>query len=241
MITDKQIEQLNAKLLPEHVSQREGAAGRKLSYIEGHHAIREANRIFGFDGWSGRRLGLRLIGEFETGKTDAERKTHVAYECHYAVDALGVTKEDTGYGDGTDRNALKAHELAVKEAVTDARKRCLMMFGDQFGLALYDKAQTHVEKPGKANPAQRSTPMTPAQIAYTEYEAVHRQAGFPPMERIVMMDLKGVLGIDQDDKIDEAGWRFLKGWAESVMAGTDDIPVAWTDRVKVALSNGDGR
>lgn len=234
MITDKQIEQLNAKLAKENVSTRKGAGNQELSYVEGHHAIREANRIFGFDGWSGRRLGLRLIGEFVS-----DGKTNVAYECHYAVDALGVTKEDTGYGDGTDRNALKAHELAVKEAVTDARKRCLMMFGDQFGLALYDKAQTHVEKPGKDNPKPRSIPMTPAQIAYTEYEAVHRQAGFPPMERIVMMDLKEVLGIDQDDKIDESGWRFLKGWAESVIAGTDDISAAWTDRVTKALSNGE--
>jgi recombination DNA repair RAD52 pathway protein len=28
------------------------AHGRELSYIEGWYAITEANRIFGFDGWS---------------------------------------------------------------------------------------------------------------------------------------------------------------------------------------------
>ena len=240
MITDKQIEQLNAKLLPEHVSQREGAAGRKLSYIEGHHAIREANRIFGFDGWSGRRLGLRLIGEFVS-----DGKTNVAYECHYAVDALGVTKEDTGYGDGTDRNALKAHELAVKEAVTDARKRCLMMFGDQFGLALYDKAQTHVEKPGKAAEKPKADTRTPAQIAYAEYLEVHNKFGFPALDKEVLDDLKVVLGFSENDRdnanISVEGWRWLKDWAESVEKGTDDIPPAWTDRVTKALSNGEGR
>jgi len=31
------------------------------------------------------------------------------------------------------------HESAIKEAESDARKRALMQFGDQFGLSLYDK------------------------------------------------------------------------------------------------------
>jgi len=231
VITDKQVEQLSAKLLPEHVSQREGAAGRKLSYIEGHHAIREANRIFGFDGWSGRRLGLRLIGEFVS-----DGKTNVAYECHYAVDALGVTREDTGYGDGTDRNALKAHELAVKEAVTDARKRCLMMFGDQFGLALYDKAQTHVEKPGKDNPKPTSIKPT----AIDRYEMLHVTCGFPPFLECGNV-LKELVGKNPGDKLAAADWEWLIGWAERYLSGLEDVPAAWTDRVTKALSNGEGR
>jgi hypothetical protein len=33
------------------------------------------------------------------------------------------------------------HESAIKEAESDARKRALMQFGDQFGLSLYDKEQ----------------------------------------------------------------------------------------------------
>jgi DNA repair and recombination protein RAD52 len=43
----------------------------------------------------------------------------------------------------------------VKEAETDARKRALMTFGNQFGLALYDKDQTNVEgsAPAPAQPA----------------------------------------------------------------------------------------
>ena len=34
-----------------HIRSRE-ANGRQLSYLEGWYAISEANRIFGFDGWS---------------------------------------------------------------------------------------------------------------------------------------------------------------------------------------------
>jgi len=221
--TPEQVAMLDAKLLKENICERDGAAGRKLSYIEGHHAIREANRIFGFDGWSGRRLGLRLIGEFVS-----DGKTNVAYECHYAVDALGVTREDTGYGDGTDRNALKAHELAVKEAVTDARKRCLMMFGDQFGLALYDKAQTHVEKPGKA-------PEKPTAI--DQYKALHATCGFPPFLECGNV-LKELVGKNPGDKLAATDWEWLIGWAERYLSGLEDVPAAWTDRVTKALSNG---
>ena len=35
--------------------------GRELSYIEGWHAIAEANRIFGFDGWNRETLESRCV------------------------------------------------------------------------------------------------------------------------------------------------------------------------------------
>ena len=40
------------------VSQRKGRAGRSYSYIEGHSAIDQANRVFGYGGW-----GYELLGE----------------------------------------------------------------------------------------------------------------------------------------------------------------------------------
>jgi DNA repair and recombination protein RAD52 len=36
-----------------------------------------------------------------------------------------------------------AHEGGAKEAVTDAIKRTLKSFGNQFGLSLYDKSRQH--------------------------------------------------------------------------------------------------
>ena len=39
---------------------------------------------------------------------------------------------------------FRSHESAIKEAETDAMKRALMTFGNQFGLALYDKDQKNV-------------------------------------------------------------------------------------------------
>ena len=49
----KQVQALRRSLSPRQVRTRE-ANGRELSYIEGWFAISEANRIFGFDGWSRR-------------------------------------------------------------------------------------------------------------------------------------------------------------------------------------------
>ena len=47
----KQVKSLRRNLDHRSVRTRE-ANGRELSYIEGWYAISEANRIFGFDGWS---------------------------------------------------------------------------------------------------------------------------------------------------------------------------------------------
>ena len=45
-----------------------------------------------------------------------------------------------------------AHESAIKEAETDATKRALMTFGNQFGLALYDKEQREVADKAPRSP-----------------------------------------------------------------------------------------
>ncbi len=46
--TEKQIAILNAPLDPRFVSERAGGGSAKLKYIEGHDAIDQADRIFGF-------------------------------------------------------------------------------------------------------------------------------------------------------------------------------------------------
>ena len=49
------------------------------------------------------------------------------------------------------------HESAIKEAESDARKRALMQFGDQFGLSLYDKEQNWAkQKPQKQTESEPS-------------------------------------------------------------------------------------
>jgi recombination DNA repair RAD52 pathway protein len=53
--SDTQARQLKAKLDPQHVQTRQ-TNGSTLHYIEGWHAIAEANRIFGFDAWDRRTV-----------------------------------------------------------------------------------------------------------------------------------------------------------------------------------------
>ena len=56
----KQLQALRRNLNGRHIRTRE-ANGRELSYIEGWFAISEANRIFGFDGWSRETVESRCV------------------------------------------------------------------------------------------------------------------------------------------------------------------------------------
>ena len=136
---DGQKAELAAPLNRDHVAQRQQGGG-KVSYIEGWHAIAEANRIFGFDGWTREMIELRQLGEPRmTGD-----KCRVEYLARVRVTAGGVIRDGCGFGQGIDKDVGQAHESALKEAETDAMKRALMTFGNPCGLALYDKSQSNV-------------------------------------------------------------------------------------------------
>lgn len=143
MLTDTQKAQLDAPLNASKVKQR-SQAGRSLSYIEGWWAIAEANRIFGFDGWTRETIDLRCVAEKprKVGQGDGFGVTYIA---RVRVTVGEIVREGCGTGHGIDRDLGQAHESALKEAETDAMKRALMTFGNPFGLALYDKEQTNVE------------------------------------------------------------------------------------------------
>lgn len=154
----QQVEQLSAKLDKSHVKERT-QAGRKLSYVEGWHAISEANRIFGFDMWTRETLDFRCVSEAarKIGRDNPRDGWGVSYIAKVRVIVDGVAREGIGAGHGIDVDLGLAHESAIKEAETDAMKRALMTFGNPFGLALYDKTQENVEtNPSSAPPQGRS-------------------------------------------------------------------------------------
>lgn len=131
--------ELEKKLDPDNV--KPPSKGAKGEYIEGWHAIAEANRIFGFGGWSYEILSLIMAGQ----PYDNQNGNKVVnYICQIRVTVDGVIREDTGFGSGISGDLGSAHEGATKEAVTDALKRALRTFGNQFGLALYDKQKANV-------------------------------------------------------------------------------------------------
>ena len=57
----KQVRALRRKPDHRHVRTRQAHDGRQFSYLEGWYAISEANRIFGFDGWSRETLESRCV------------------------------------------------------------------------------------------------------------------------------------------------------------------------------------
>lgn len=108
--------------------------GKFGEYVEALHVIREANRIFGHDGWSYSTDRLELTNSEKQGETN-----RIGYLAIVTVDVGGVKRSDVGHGQGFGKSLGDAHDSAVKEAVTDALKRALRSFGNTFGLALYEK------------------------------------------------------------------------------------------------------
>lgn len=142
--TADQIKFLEAPLSRSNVHTR-AQAGRKLSYLEGWMVIAEANRIFGFDGWTRETIETRVVSERERAiGADKKPGWGVSYIAKVRIVAGGVLRDGTGAGHGIDVDLGLAHESAIKEAETDATKRALMSFGNPFGLALYDKTQSNV-------------------------------------------------------------------------------------------------
>ena len=137
------------------VSQRKGRGGKTFSYIEGHTAIDEANRVFGYGGW-----GYELAGEVTLREIDnvdpktGEIRRIQAYTAPVRVTVVGAPPRlDIGFHAVVEDNA-EGHETASKGAVTDGVKRALRSFGVRFGNGLYGDSQTGIVEVTKQSPAE---------------------------------------------------------------------------------------
>ena len=150
--TDSQVRQLKAKLDPRYVKTR-SANGANLSYVEGWHAIAEANRIFGFDAWDRRTVSTACMWSGQSGQVHAAAYT-AKVRVSVRAGEIVIVREGSGTGQGRASTPGQAHELALKGAETDATKRALATFGNPFGLALYDREQAGVRKVRDASNGQ---------------------------------------------------------------------------------------
>jgi DNA recombination protein Rad52 len=154
----KQVKALRRNLDHRYVRTRE-ANGRELSYIEGWYAISEANRIFGFDGWSRETVETRCVLARES------RGSFVAVytaRVRIAVSADGTTiiREGHGSGEGRGLSPGEVHDTSLKAAETDATKRALATFGRPFGLELYRKDKDRLPQSVAALPEVAGNPPT---------------------------------------------------------------------------------
>lgn len=147
--TDVQRRNLRSKLSGKYVKTRH-VNGSTLSYVEGWHAIAEANRIFGYDAWDRMTVSTQCVWS---------RTIQGRYCCVYTAKVRitvragkeRVVREGNGTGEGIGATAGAAHDVALKAAETDATKRALATFGNPFGLALYDKEKAGVRRSCKTS------------------------------------------------------------------------------------------
>ena len=156
--TKEQIEQLNQPIDPKVVAFRK-QGNIQLAYLESWYVINEANRIFGFDGWSSETIQLDCVQSDEFC---------VTYIAKVRVTVGDVIREGVGAGHGKGErvNLGDKHESAVKEAESDARKRAFMQFGSQFGLSLYDRSKAW------KNPKKDRTPVSTQNLTVVAKDAI---------------------------------------------------------------------
>ncbi len=186
-LPDRVLGLLGQPLDPLLVSERETRDGRFVQYIEGWAIINQANRVFGFDGW-----GSEVVGEVNyrpLSLADPDTGESVAVGMYTATVRVAVRgcprKADVGCS-FVAQDTPEAHEAAYKGAVTDAMKRALRHFGDQFGNRLYDRRNGLDAMPALTESdgaPQPSPPPSPAKV-----EEMRRR----------VLELSARLGVDED-------------------------------------------
>ena len=177
MFSKEQIEVLNSQLDSSRIKIRE-KGNIKLSYIEGFDVIETANLIFGFGNWSYDISKLEQVSQ----ETNTNQNVVICYKAIVKLSVYdenhlkSISRHDVGYGTGVAKTLSDAHENAGKEAVTDALKRSLRSFGNQFGNSLYDKSrnhnqiQNHTQTQTPANNHQSQTNKPPQNTTAYQYQ-----------------------------------------------------------------------
>lgn len=155
MFNEKQVQVLSYDLDPSRIKTRVKGS-MEIAFVEGFDIIDTANKIFNYN-WS------YAISELTQVSQETNSNNNVVI-CFKAIVKLTVydhlhtkqlIREDVGFGTGIAKSLGDAFEGALKEAVTDALKRCFRTFGSQFGNSLYSgKSRSHANQP----PAQLEQP-----------------------------------------------------------------------------------
>ncbi len=137
----------------------------ELSYLEGFDVIDTANRIFGYGNWSYNITILEQVSQ----ESNQNQNIVICYKAIVSVKVSDtkhehhISREDVGFGTGISKTLSDSHESAAKEAVTDALKRSLRSFGNQFGNSLYDKSRQHQNSQQTQQPKPSNKVNTPSQ------------------------------------------------------------------------------
>jgi len=174
-LRDEQIAALKELLQESTIKDRSIGGGRRVKYIKGDTAIDAANRIFGFGQWGYKVIarGREIIEDPKKGKIEM-----YTADIELSVAGASFTFPGDGVGIVNDPYTVEMHEKARKEAATDAVKRALRHYGDQFGLSLYNEDDYIEASDGTIKQVKQAQPgrvQAPAPTRIVESQNVPRQ------------------------------------------------------------------
>jgi hypothetical protein len=138
-LSTSQTRMLNRPAHKNYIKFRE-VDGKSLAYIEGWHAIEQANRIFGVEAWDRETVWSECIWRTPVdAQYGAAYLTRVRITIRTGKDV--IVREGVGAAEAIAPTPGQAHEKAIKASETDATKRALSTLGNCFGLFLYRKGK----------------------------------------------------------------------------------------------------
>lgn len=141
---------LNENLNRSEVSTRDAGQGRKLDYVSNFYVKKRLNDVLGVGNWAYEIRNLTCVHSGVIQNNYGKEVHSASYTAQVRIvfdlgDGVKTEFCDIGFGNGTDKlDPGKCHELASKEAVSDAVKRGACNLGMSLGLSLYDKTQEFV-------------------------------------------------------------------------------------------------
>ena len=238
MFDKNQLDILNQELVSSRIKTRD-KGNISLSYIEGHDVIETANKVFGFGNWSYSISKLEHVSQEQNQNQNQVicYKAIVQVLVHSENHTLDVSREDVGFGTGVAKTQADAHEGAAKEAVTDALKRAMRSFGNQFGNSLYDKTKNHQannesipsssSRPQQTNHRQQSSPTpTPTVTNVTTNHNRNIKQSYDPYEYESLFKI----GLDV---VEQNGFLIVTG--DDIFAKKDSIKACgfrWDGKTK---------
>ena len=234
MFNDKQMKALQSELSADRIKVRD-KANIKLSYLEGFDIIDTANNIFGYGNWAYTISSLEQVSQ----EVNANQNVVICYKAIVKVDVYDIdhntmiSRQDVGFGTGVARSLADAHENSAKEAVTDALKRSLRSFGNQFGNSLYDKSKSVAQN------TPSNMPNAPANqnAGFGQNQAIPNQAPSQAMPNQapndqVMGDIQSLRNMGLD-VVEQNGFLLVRG--NNIFAKKDTIKALgfrWDSKTK---------
>jgi DNA repair and recombination protein RAD52 len=211
MFNEKQLQVLKYELDSSRIKSR-SKGNVNLSYLEGFDIIDTANLIFGYGNWNYAISKLEQVSQ----ETNQNQNVVVCYKAvieitvHDMQHTKQISREDVGFGTGISKTLADAHENGAKEAVTDALKRAMRSFGNQFGNSLYDKSRQHQNRQ-QTNQQSTSPQNRPIQNAIPQdYRSLYN-LGLSVTEQGEKLVVIGEDIFAKKDSIKACGFRWDRG------------------------------